>query len=89
MTLESYLRPSVRAFALAMEDELRLNDFKGGWESCDVGWLLVRAAEELAELQGAVLFGGDVLSEAADLANIVHMIADVLGVLHYERQRGA
>lgn len=43
-------REVVRAFASAMERELRQNDHKAGWENDSVQWLLARLCEEVAEL---------------------------------------
>jgi hypothetical protein len=44
------LRPEVEAFAQLMEQKLRENDHKGGWDDCDVDWLLTRMDEESREL---------------------------------------
>jgi NTP pyrophosphatase (non-canonical NTP hydrolase) len=79
------LRPEVQAFALVMEERLKANNHKGGWKQCDGSWLLSRAFLECIELEDAVRNGeGDVLQEAADVANILMMIADVCGVLKRE-----
>lgn len=82
------LRPVVRAFARAMEQELKANDHKGGWHDCDPAWLLGRLREETDELAGAVAAGGpDVLAEAADVANYAMMIADRMGALERGEER--
>jgi hypothetical protein len=77
------LRPEVLAFAVAMETRLRANDHKGGWGSCSAAHLLSRVADEFKELKRAVgdLNGGDILHEAADVANFAMMVADVCGAL--------
>lgn len=85
------LRPSVLAFAEAMERELRENDWKGGWDDCTINFLIEKLEEETKELERIVQrdcpFCGkrmrptegdtDALSEAADVANIVMMIAEI------------
>jgi len=78
----SYLRPEVLAFARAMEMNLRANDHKGHWRECSDEYLLLRAYEELAELQ--TCRSGDTLSEAADVANFCMMAADNAGELVQE-----
>lgn len=40
----------MEAFADLMEAKLRENDHKGGWDECDVDWLLTRMDEESREL---------------------------------------
>jgi hypothetical protein len=76
-------RPEVLAFAVAMETRLRANDHKGGWGACSAAHLLSRVADEFKELKRAVgdLNGGDILHEAADVANFAMMVADVCGAL--------
>jgi NTP pyrophosphatase (non-canonical NTP hydrolase) len=44
------LRPTLLAFAQEMERVLRANDYKGGWQTCQLPWLLSRLCEEAAEL---------------------------------------
>lgn len=53
------LRPQVLAFALAMERQLRANDFKGGWEDCYPEELLRRLREETLELELEIKRAGD------------------------------
>ena len=43
-------RPAVERFAALMEEVLRQNDHKGGWEREGKAWLLWRALDEFAEL---------------------------------------
>lgn len=83
-------RPEVLAFALLMERELRANDHKGGWKNDNLFNLLERAQEELQELEDVLSPGtrasladwrSQVASEAADVANMVMMVADVSGAL--------
>ncbi|HVY65917.1 MAG TPA: hypothetical protein VHH11_13935 [Gammaproteobacteria bacterium] len=79
------LRPQVRAFAEAMEAQLRANDHKGGWQECSLAYLYGRVAEELEELSAetdrAERDTAAVRREAADVAAFVMMIADVCGAL--------
>jgi hypothetical protein len=48
------LRPEVRRFAELMEEKLRANDHKGGWQGDSAFDLVARASEELDELDVAV-----------------------------------
>jgi hypothetical protein len=75
------LRGEVLLFALAMERKLRQNDHKGGWKNEWSPRLLERLWEEHVELYAAIETGGDILGEAADIANFAMMIADVEGAL--------
>jgi hypothetical protein len=76
------MRPLVRYFAEHMEENLRRNDFKGGWEDDEPAALVERLHEETAELE--LQLGRHtinpcsklVLREAADVANFAMMIAD-------------
>lgn len=70
------LRPEILMFAGIMERELAANDHKGGWENDQPEALLRRLREETAELVRAVGGEGDVVSEAADVANFAMMIWD-------------
>jgi NTP pyrophosphatase (non-canonical NTP hydrolase) len=108
------MRPEVRAFAEAMEEKLRANDYKGGWKDVRPHSLMGRIIEEVAELlrelrtddraaqdfaiaahhldcaARVLLEWGPYLKttgtkgvrgEAADVANMAMMLADVLGAL--------
>lgn len=89
------IRPSVRLFAGAMEDKLGKNDHKGGWEDEPYEWFFMKLAEEVGELARLFIDASShhlsvrehevwqarVLEEAADAANILHMIADRVGSL--------
>jgi len=72
-------------FMAAMEKKLRLNDFKGGraeWKKCDILIMIDRVQEELDEFAKAVLADKpkeEVLAEAADVANMSMMVADIYG----------
>lgn len=75
--------PTVAWFAEAMRRKLDDNAEKGGWEHCYKGYLMGRLVDEARELQECVagfpvVGAGDVLEEAADVANFAMMIADVL-----------
>lgn len=74
-------RPEVVWFADQMERKLRDNDHKGGWHGDTLEDLAERAEEELVELHEAIeeSSGADVsrvIDEAADVANMVMMVAD-------------
>jgi hypothetical protein len=73
------LRPVVVWFARAMERKLRENDHKPGWRGEDAGALLERVDDEIDELKRAVGVRPPlvVLDEAADVANMAMMVADV------------
>ena len=73
----SEVRPSVQEFASLMEERLRDNDHKGGWEDCDVSWLLMRLIGEVGELAEQLVKGEDPEQECADVANFAMMIAEV------------
>lgn len=87
--LDVTLRPEVRSFANAMEEKLRANDHKGGWEEMRPEWLTGRLKGEVEELCEAVhpaqgpadRFPDRIIGEAADVANFAMMVADVCGGL--------
>ena len=78
-----HLRPAVRAMALRMEDELRLDDHKPGWDTTPTPVLFKLLEGEVRELAYAIAQGNpqEVASEAGDVGNIALMIADVVGGL--------
>lgn len=76
-------RASVRWFAEQMELALRRNDHKGGWHNDRPGQLSERICQEWAELEEARVSpnlhtadSAQVIREAADVANMAHMVAD-------------
>lgn len=78
------IRDEVLLFAHVMEEKLSQNDWQGGWQNCPVDWLLSRVWEEMRELEIAMQKPWNkatVVREAADVANFVMMIADVVGAL--------
>lgn len=87
------LRPEVQAMAKLMEEQLRSNDYKGGWSEDPWATLLLRAYEEMGELHRELTTGAfgtaaeqqerrkRVGKEGADVCNFVLMILDVWGVL--------
>ncbi len=84
------LRPEVVAFSRLMEKELRNNDHKPGWKNDYAVDLANRVIEEAVELKevafdadtwGAENFREKVGEEAADVANMAMMVADVCGCL--------
>lgn len=77
------LRPLVQLAALAMEQQLRANSFKGGWGSDSAQALYERLESKLTTVE-QLAFGedtdGDTAREAiADAMNYLAMIADTLG----------
>jgi NTP pyrophosphatase (non-canonical NTP hydrolase) len=78
-SLRPYIREEVSWFADEMETRLQANDWKGGWKNCDLPLLFARMIEEAGELSAAMhgIEEGDILKEAADVANFAMMIADV------------
>jgi hypothetical protein len=86
-------RREVLAFAEAMEEKLRENDHKGGRKQCSLSYLKERLREEADELSRVLSlragsgtaqhheYSRAVRREAADIANIAMMIADVCGAL--------
>src|SRR3990167_1972258 len=72
-------RHQVRQFAELMEERLKANDHKGGWDTCEPVWLLKRLREETDELEA--MFGANDFDsfqrEAADVGNFAMMIADL------------
>jgi hypothetical protein len=86
---EPWPRGMVLWFAVEMERQLRANDHKGGWQNCSRHFLRDKLQEEYDELCAALeqLGGGnpspaqrrDVCNEAADLANLAMMVADLYG----------
>jgi NTP pyrophosphatase (non-canonical NTP hydrolase) len=78
------VRESVKWFAEQMENKLKENDKKGGWDDCNIYWLIQRIREETNELLSAVNLNRDlgatkenIIGEAADVANFAMMIADI------------
>lgn len=64
-------------FTVAMAERLEANEHKGSWYACSPQWLLNRLRQETAELERALSNGGDVIHEAADVANFAMMLADL------------
>lgn len=80
-------RPEVQAFAIAMEEELRRNDWKGGWQLMNDFQLMGRLEEESLELKDVLRYNigltNQVLKESVDVANFAMMIADKFGGLNH------
>ena len=70
------MRPEVAWFANEMERKLLNNDAKGGWGHMTLKRLLSRLKQEVAELEVEINKKGNVIGEAADVANFAMMIAD-------------
>ncbi len=88
VTCWDYLRPEVRAFAIAMENQLRANDHKGGWQGMGTAECIERLQEEMEELEiecdptpPRKPNPEQILKEAADVANFAMFAADVAGGL--------
>lgn len=67
------------AFILAMDKELVANHYGDSWDGVPLEELLRRAEERLQELKAAIelrMTPGTVLTEAADCANFLMMVAD-------------
>lgn len=90
------LRPEVQRFALLMEEQLRKNDHKGGWQHELAADLFTRIKDETEELGDALRRGPGTPNpfgpydkparkrighEAADVANFCMMVADVVGAI--------
>jgi hypothetical protein len=81
-------RPSVQRFAILMEEELRRNDWKGGWMGMKRWQVSNRLNEELRELDSEVLRSGRrvvperVIKESVDVANFAMFMVDIHGGLN-------
>jgi NTP pyrophosphatase (non-canonical NTP hydrolase) len=74
------VREEVKWFAEQMEEVLRKNDYKGGWQDCTRFDLLCRLYDEATELFGAAVretSNETIIKEAVDVANFAMMIADI------------
>ena len=86
------VRAVVHDFAVAMEEQLLLNDHKGGWLEAEISWLSQRARAELDKLVDAISAKRpivEVLAQAADVGNFAMMVADVYAhdqVDHHEEK---
>lgn len=80
------LRRAVKWWAEKMEEELRKNESKGGWEYEDYDYLLERAKANLKEIKTKKLYGmnpnptdtNHAIKCCVDCANFCMMLADVL-----------
>lgn len=66
------LRPEIQWFALLMENQLQLNEHKGGWENSSEDFLL----EQLYRNAGKILQGVNKIQRTVNTANFAMMIAD-------------
>jgi len=82
-------RSEVLAFAEIMERKLLKHDDRGGWQDCSLLCLLLRLREKDRDLVRAIEHGSpdDIAAEAADVANLAMMMADVVGALDVRRVR--
>ena len=91
-------RESVVIFATAMEEKLRRDEVKGGWENgVGVDYLWHRAGDEMTELYEALreykanpTSGGrkNIMQECADVANFCMMISSLFHPVAKELKRG-
>jgi NTP pyrophosphatase (non-canonical NTP hydrolase) len=81
------VRQEVIEFAQVMEEKLKANDYKGGWEGCSVDFLTYRMREEVVELFDALRIHHQnpsefsvklVEDECADIANFALMVQDLV-----------
>jgi hypothetical protein len=80
--IEMELRPVVRVFAEAMEEKLRKNDHRGGWDVDDYEYIWRQLHEHLGKLTHHVYTDrARILPDAADVANLAMILCDILGVL--------
>ena len=76
-------RPEVIAFADLMEAQLKANDSRGGWKSCDRVYFMEKLEINLRDL-GFNLKAGAIFQakrDCADIANFAMMLADNEGFL--------
>lgn len=84
-------RKSLSLFSNAMENKLRQNDWKGGWEQLSVSYLIKRLSDEVEELKSAIKTNDikQISLESVDVANFAMMIFDncskILEVLEAKR----
>ena len=52
---EVKVRPQLLWFSEIMETKLKKNDNKGGWDNCEIDWLISRLKEEVKEIEDAWL----------------------------------
>lgn len=86
------LRQTIQDFAVDMDRKMEENDWKDGWDNCDLEHLLMRLTQEKSELSKAVRKHENnhystqstdekliqqVIDEAADVGNFAMMIADI------------
>lgn len=74
------VRKEVMDFSELMEIKLRKNDHKTDWKANpNPEWFFTRLLEEVDELRQAMKYerSGDIMEEAADVANFAMMIFDI------------
>ena len=75
------MRRAIRRFAELMEERMKRNDHKSGWDTATNTWLWQRAFDEMLELRDEMSKARSrspiqIAREAADVANFVMMLAD-------------
>lgn len=78
------MRNALKIFADRMEEELRKNDFRGGWKKENPEMMMAKLWDEMYDLDDQVdhyLAGkGDreqIMKEAVDVANYAMFVADI------------
>lgn len=73
------MRKALQEFAEKMEEVLKANEYKGGWDGLSIFYLWESALKEMVELRDAIIQGQDkeiIIEEACDVANFIMMLAD-------------
>jgi len=70
------IRPAVLRFAKLMEERLKDNDHKSGWEDCTRSYLFHKMLAKTDKLEESFLREDNPVGEAVDIANYAMMIAD-------------
>jgi hypothetical protein len=70
------IRPAVLRFAQLMEQRLKENDHKSGWEDCTRSYLFHKMLAKTDKLEDCFLREDDPIKDAVDVANYAMMIAD-------------
>lgn len=73
--MKNEIRQSVLLFSLNMEEKLKANDYKGGWENEKNSFLIERIKGEFQELLEAKN-NKEIQNECVDIANFCMMLFD-------------
>lgn len=78
-------------FAQLMEQELRANEHKAGWEGLSIPYLLERIHANLAQLERAIQHGQPsqtIAGQAADAGNFLMMLCDNYRTQEFTKHKG-